>query len=518
MLTREVLLREGAAKVAASDADSAPPDPERAQPRLAQAQFGTVPYLGLFLTDLLFIHTAHGDFVELDATVEPGTPTRSSSSVANGRSKSKLVNFDKCRKEFDVLARIKLLQSSTTLYLQFLKGDSEFETFYAQFYTPALLPKQDVTDGRFRRSSAGTSTGAPIRLLNDDECYKLSTQLEKAVVHRSASSSNLPADLKIHNGNNNHPALAPFVNLSAVYSGAFRSSDSAASSPDPVLQTPQRGPPMTLVSIPLDGLDSDGVALQPAFTSTPASHTPRIGPSGTSAAIHRKAKSSDERSVLLRSLSSSFSATSAERSDESTCRNVRVKIDLDHCASSAMPGHEQHAQHTVRATGYNQHGTFNLHSQGRYKTHGSPSATVGKQSQSADQSCAVSFNSLRLVSSKPVHDPRDLRRVAAILNQFQTSTQFVDYKTIQVLNSDRKAHVVRKILAKFNLDTTNDESDYLEFCAANFELVQLLSDGSEVLIGENTNVFYALKSEPGRSDASVLSSPGADYVLALRVK
>jgi ral guanine nucleotide dissociation stimulator-like 1 len=55
--------------------------------------YGTIPYLGTFLTDLTMIDTAIGDV------------------VADG-----LINFDKRRKEFEVLAQIKLLQGAANAY------------------------------------------------------------------------------------------------------------------------------------------------------------------------------------------------------------------------------------------------------------------------------------------------------------------------------------------------------------------------------------------------------------------
>ena len=53
---------------------------------------GTVPYLGTFLTDLTMIDTALPDMLD------------------------ELVNFEKRRKEFEVLAQIKLLQSASQIY------------------------------------------------------------------------------------------------------------------------------------------------------------------------------------------------------------------------------------------------------------------------------------------------------------------------------------------------------------------------------------------------------------------
>lgn len=68
---------------------------------------GTVPYLGTFLTDLTMIDTAFSDFTRDD-----------------------LVNFEKKRKEFELLAQIQMLQSSAGLYQ--IKPDPDFfDWFYS---------------------------------------------------------------------------------------------------------------------------------------------------------------------------------------------------------------------------------------------------------------------------------------------------------------------------------------------------------------------------------------------------
>ncbi|XP_077576367.1 ral guanine nucleotide dissociation stimulator-like 2 isoform X2 [Stigmatopora nigra] len=79
--SRELLKEEGTSKYA---------NPERQRKHAAEgAPRGTVPYLGLFLTDLTMLDAAVKDRLE------------------NG-----YVNFDKRRREFEVLAQIRLLQSS----------------------------------------------------------------------------------------------------------------------------------------------------------------------------------------------------------------------------------------------------------------------------------------------------------------------------------------------------------------------------------------------------------------------
>lgn len=56
---------------------------------LQATSYGTIPYLGTFLTDLTMIDTAIPD------------------TVADG-----LINFDKKRKEFEVLAQVRVRQNS----------------------------------------------------------------------------------------------------------------------------------------------------------------------------------------------------------------------------------------------------------------------------------------------------------------------------------------------------------------------------------------------------------------------
>lgn len=67
---------------------------------------GTIPYLGTFLTDLTMIHAAIPDTTS-----------------------DNLINFDKKRKEFEVLAQIKLLQGAANSY--HLPDDPLFDRWFA---------------------------------------------------------------------------------------------------------------------------------------------------------------------------------------------------------------------------------------------------------------------------------------------------------------------------------------------------------------------------------------------------
>merc|ERR1719474_89157 len=96
--------------------------------------YGTIPYLGTFLTDLTMIDTAIPDI------------------VSEG-----LINFDKRRKEFEVLAQIKLLQGAANAYT--IEPDPRF----ARWFDSVLI-------------------------MDENEAHELSCQIEPT--HPNSSSAN----------------------------------------------------------------------------------------------------------------------------------------------------------------------------------------------------------------------------------------------------------------------------------------------------------------------------------------
>lgn len=122
---RELLMREGTAKFA----DTVGENDRQLQKLLhergsSDVSHGTIPYLGTFLTDLTMIDTAIPD------------------TVADG-----LINFDKRRKEFEVLAQIKLLQGAANAYQ--IHDDAMFDRWFDS-----------------------------VIILDDREAYQLSCQIE----------------------------------------------------------------------------------------------------------------------------------------------------------------------------------------------------------------------------------------------------------------------------------------------------------------------------------------------------
>ncbi|XP_041854823.1 ral guanine nucleotide dissociation stimulator-like isoform X1 [Melanotaenia boesemani] len=104
--SRELLVKEGTSKFATLEIN-----PKRAQRRHQQQRDlgvmqGTIPYLGTFLTDLVMMDTAMKDYTE-----------------------GGLINFEKRRKEFEVIAQIKLLQLASNNYS--FTQDSHFREWFA---------------------------------------------------------------------------------------------------------------------------------------------------------------------------------------------------------------------------------------------------------------------------------------------------------------------------------------------------------------------------------------------------
>nr|XP_043882507.1 ral guanine nucleotide dissociation stimulator-like isoform X2 [Solea senegalensis] len=105
-LSRELLVKEGTSKFATLEIN-----PKRAQRRHQQQRDlgvmqGTIPYLGTFLTDLVMMDTAMKDYTE-----------------------GGLINFEKRRKEFEVIAQIKLLQLASNNYS--FTQDSHFREWFS---------------------------------------------------------------------------------------------------------------------------------------------------------------------------------------------------------------------------------------------------------------------------------------------------------------------------------------------------------------------------------------------------
>ncbi|XP_072156546.1 ral guanine nucleotide dissociation stimulator-like 1 isoform X2 [Bemisia tabaci] len=224
---RELLMREGTAKFANTAGSRDKHIQKTLQRQLDQSSrisLGTIPYLGTFLTDLTMIDTAIPDTIGED----------------------NLINFDKRRKEFEVLAQIKLLQGAANAYN--IPEDASFDRWFdsilvlddreayelsCQIETsiPNTNPISALPYARFRRrnisghrkndSIASTSssssslfycdidTGCSLPSSPHDSLDRKSSlpniQASPSQMSRSSSSSSIPSlDVSVSSSNTNH--------------------------------------------------------------------------------------------------------------------------------------------------------------------------------------------------------------------------------------------------------------------------------------------------------------------------
>ncbi|KGL76375.1 Ral guanine nucleotide dissociation stimulator-like 1, partial [Tinamus guttatus] len=138
LTSRELLMKEGTSKFANLDS-SVKENQKRTQRRLQLQKDmgvmqGTVPYLGTFLTDLTMLDTALQDYIE-----------------------GGLINFEKRRKEFEVIAQIKLLQSACNSYC--MAADQKFIRWFRK--QQLLTEEESYSLSCEIEAAADTSTTSP---------------------------------------------------------------------------------------------------------------------------------------------------------------------------------------------------------------------------------------------------------------------------------------------------------------------------------------------------------------------
>ncbi|KAM6217971.1 ral guanine nucleotide dissociation stimulator-like 1 isoform 1-T1 [Rhynchocyon petersi] len=138
LTSRELLMKEGTSKFANLDS-SVKENQKRTQRRLQLQKDmgvmqGTVPYLGTFLTDLTMLDTALQDYIE-----------------------GGLINFEKRRREFEVIAQIKLLQSACNSYC--MTPDQRFIQWFQR--QQLLTEEESYALSCEIEAAADTSTTSP---------------------------------------------------------------------------------------------------------------------------------------------------------------------------------------------------------------------------------------------------------------------------------------------------------------------------------------------------------------------
>uniref|UniRef100_A0AAV2MUW5 Ral guanine nucleotide dissociation stimulator n=1 Tax=Knipowitschia caucasica TaxID=637954 RepID=A0AAV2MUW5_KNICA len=406
-LSRELLVKEGTSKFATLEIN-----PKRAQRRHQQQRDlgvmqGTIPYLGTFLTDLVMMDTAMKDYTE------------------NG-----LINFEKRRKEFEVIAQIKLLQLASNNY-------------------------SFTQDGHFREWFSG------VEKLTEAESYNLSCEIEPL----SESASNTLRAKK------NGGIMKRWSDRQLTEAGCSGSSSHSKSFDQAQYRPYQSG-------------GDSGDALSVTSVSSSGSDLEDVNPSFLSDSPEGHERKTSTPSVKL---SVSVLGRDAPAADTTSTHSPIFN-------SSLLLVHQGLFPQKSRNHGYTPFwectSLSSLDTSGMGSGSGSSSASSSSASCSTPLSSSRSHHkrSVSAVSnystlSLPLYNQQvDDCCIIRVSLDVENGNM---YKSILVTSQDKTPAVIRKAMIKHNLE--RDQSD-------DYELMQKISEDKELRIPDNANVFYAMNS------------------------
>ncbi|XP_064891769.1 ral guanine nucleotide dissociation stimulator isoform X9 [Columba livia] len=377
-LSRELLIKEGTSKFATLEIN-----PKRAQKRQQQQREmgvmqGTIPYLGTFLTDLVMLDTAMKDYLD-----------------------GGLINFEKRRKEFEVIAQIKLLQSACNNY-SFTREDQFVDWFHG------------------------------LERLSEAESYGLSCEIEPL----SESASN---------------TLKAKKNTGIIKRWSDRqppSSEPCASGSSHSKSFDQLKCGQYLCS----GDTTDSVSVTSAGSS-----------------------SSDVEEINISFIPESPDCQEKKRWYAPSVADGEAKTTVS-SASPLLP-----ALQFWESTSLSSLDTSGIGSGSSSASSSSVSSTPVTASRTHKRSVSgiSSYSSLSLPLYNQQVDDCCIIRVSLAVDNGNM------YKSILVTSQDKTPVVIRKAMAKHNLDGDRPED---------YELVQIISEERELKIPDNANVFYAMNS------------------------
>ncbi|XP_038231009.1 ral guanine nucleotide dissociation stimulator isoform X3 [Dermochelys coriacea] len=367
-LSRELLIKEGTSKFATLEIN-----PKRAQKRQQQQREmgvmqGTIPYLGTFLTDLVMLDTAMKDFLD-----------------------GGLINFEKRRKEFEVIAQIKLLQSACNNY-SFTQEDRFVEWFHG------------------------------VERLSEAESYSLSCEIEPL----SESASN---------------TLKAKKNTGIIK----RWSDRQVPSAEPC---------------------TSGSSHSKSFDQLKCGQYLCSGDTADSVSVTSAGSSSSD----VEEINISFIPESPD------CQEKKVRG-----SSLGSPRAQAIRSQFWECTSLSSLDTSGIGSGSSSASSSSVSSTPVTASRTHKRSVSgiSSYSSLSLPLYNQQIDDCCIIRVSLAVDNGNM------YKSILVTSQDKTPVVIRKAMAKHNLDGDRPED---------YELVQIISEERELKIPDNANVFYAMNS------------------------
>ncbi|XP_040601076.1 ral guanine nucleotide dissociation stimulator isoform X4 [Mesocricetus auratus] len=283
-LSRELLIKEGTSKFATLEMN-----PRRAQRRQKETGViqGTVPYLGTFLTDLVMLDTAMKDYLY-----------------------GRLINFEKRRKEFEVIAQIKLLQSACNNY-----SIAPEEHFGAWFRAMERLSEAESYNLSCELEPPSESASNTLR-------SKKSTAIVKRWSDRQAPSTELSTSSSAHSKSCDQLRCGPYLGSGditdalSVHSAGSSSSDVEEINMSFVPESPDGQEKKFWESASQSSPETSGVSSASSSTSSSSASTTPVSTTRT----HKRSVSG------VCSYSSSLPLYNQQVGD---CCIIRVSLDVD---------------------------------------------------------------------------------------------------------------------------------------------------------------------------------------------
>ncbi|XP_029330120.1 ral guanine nucleotide dissociation stimulator isoform X3 [Mus caroli] len=283
-LSRELLIKEGTSKFATLEMN-----PRRAQRRQKETGViqGTVPYLGTFLTDLVMLDTAMKDYLY-----------------------GRLINFEKRRKEFEVIAQIKLLQSACNNY-----SIAPEEHFGAWFRAMERLSEAESYTLSCELEPPSESASNTLR-------SKKSTAIVKRWSDRQAPSTELSTSSSAHSKSCDQLRCSPYLSSGditdalSVHSAGSSSSDVEEINMSFVPESPDGQEKKFWESASQSSPETSGISSASSSTSSSSASTTPVSTTRT----HKRSVSG------VCSYSSSLPLYNQQVGD---CCIIRVSLDVD---------------------------------------------------------------------------------------------------------------------------------------------------------------------------------------------
>ncbi|KAM9082606.1 ral guanine nucleotide dissociation stimulator isoform 3-T3 [Megaptera novaeangliae] len=286
-LSRELLIKEGTSKFATLEMN-----PKRAQRRpkevLSQGVIqGTVPYLGTFLTDLVMLDTAMKDYLY-----------------------GRLINFEKRRKEFEVIAQIKLLQSACNNY-----SITPEEHFGAWFQAMERLSEADSYTLSCELEPPSESASNTLKV-------KKNTAIVKRWSDRQAPSTELSTSSSCHSKSCDQLRCGPYLSSGdiadalSVHSAGSSSSDVEEINMSFVPESPDGQEKKFWESTSQSSPETSGISSASSSTSSSSASTTPVATTRT----HKRSVSG---------VCSCSSALPLYNQQVGDCCIIRVSLDVD---------------------------------------------------------------------------------------------------------------------------------------------------------------------------------------------